>query len=1047
MQDLLYDPYAAARMTPALVGRQHQISAIQEFVERAGAGKLLHIVGVGGIGKTRLLIHILSQLQTQITARVAGVLVDLYHAETNTVEGLVNEIYQALEPTTAEFPTYRAARSAWEAMRAQQTSTPAELSEQRDAMLQAFVTDMNALAQSRPLIFALDTAEKLELQRDLLAERLGVAQNQTDTVAWLCDLLNQLQNVVVILAGRPGSGQVGNTLKAALGVERYHALELKGLTEQEALAYFKAIIAQLSANSSQDERPILRRVQAIPEAMQQAIFYCLCDAVPGKEQEPTVRPILLALAIDLLTVVTEDEHLAYFMTPLDKARNLSQSERAKIQAWLGQSVINEITMRLQPADQLVWVLGWLRKGATAEMLAEISGLSQEEFAKGWQNLQDLSFIKKRIRDDRYFLHDEMYDILHQNLLSQQVDEVRRRVSTNLRAYHNRKIDDIHTAIDESTIPLAAAPEQRTNLAALIQLQQEERSLIVDDIYYRLRFNAAQGFQSYFRASENAVAAHDVELGELLRTEMRAFVREQGLGNQHEPVDGLRYADIVADEVVRWLEWYYDAGNYREGLALAERLQGELHADLIAPGGVLAQAELDSWHGLLETEVGSDVHGIERIERAIQSLLPRQNTQRWIGILARAYNNLGYGYFSIGRSHRGIDSYKQAIPLWRALKMDSELGNTLNNLAFELAQIGDFDSAQSFVRDGLRLREQQGPRQPVGLSLSTMAEINIKAFASEAAIEHAQRANTIFTDLGYKRGQGLALRALAEAKRRSSVSPTNRQLHKTVILLEESEGHALDALEIFQEQIPELRREIWCLLELGCIYRDWYRWRKFAKPNELSDEEQSKKREIVTLETLFAQSQQNFIAAIEKATTLQPSYMLDAMISWIWLLYYHHLEVEQQGFSLDTCAEIRELQARIEEQITAKYGEEWQRLNTDRSGRTNLLVLLGEWEAFLAESDLRLFQQNQDGSVLHTAATHCVLALTAYKRYSPHIIRQSRRTRTRFYELLKTIPAKELLQFYDAVAAAEEQLNFTDTIMSNFLIEQLGPPESHIALDL
>jgi hypothetical protein len=52
-------------------------------------------------------------------------------------------------------------------------------------------------------------------------------------------------------------------------------------------------------------------------------------------------------------------------------------------------------------------------------------------------------------------------------------------------------------------------------------------------------------------------------------------------------------------------------------------------------------------------------------------------------------------------------------------MESEHANTLNNLAFELALIGNYDKAQAFIRDALRLREKAGPRVPVGLSLNTI----------------------------------------------------------------------------------------------------------------------------------------------------------------------------------------------------------------------------------------------------------------------------------------------------------------------------------------
>ena len=1045
MPDIPYDPYTAARNTAELVGRTQSITAVTDWISKTTGGRLIHFVGRGGIGKTRLLAHLLKVLQERKTTKVAQVLVDLYHAETSTIEGLIHEICQAIDPEIIAFSTYRTERTQWEEMRAKQIYSTIEMNAQRSKMLEAFIADLNVLGETQTIIFALDTAEKLDLQNDPLAEQLGVAQVRTDTVAWLCNKLNTVNNVVVLLAGRQGSGRVAQVLEEILGSERYHAIELNGLTEEEALAYFAAINTVLANSKNENDRQAYRRLKAIPEEMRRAIFYCFCDAPAKVDQPLTVRPILLALAIDLITVAAEDEQLIYLRTPLAEARQLNAKERSTIQKWLGQNVINVLSDRMKPADLLVCVLGWLRKGATAAILEKISGLPAEEFAKGWQNLSELSFIKQRERDKRYFLHDEMYTIVQEHLLSKRSGQERERIFRRLVEFYEAEIERLRKAIDASVRPLASAPAERVDLERVIQLQGELRTLIADLIHYRLQSNALKGFQSYFSASEDAVSSHDVERGNLLRTELRAFMSEKGLNNQQEQFEGLFYKDVVADEALRWIKWLHDASENKLALDLARRLQGELFAEIIAPAGILAQAELDSWQGLLEGETGHFRPAVELVEKAIGALQPIQNTQRWIGILARAYNNLGYIYALQGRNHRSIEALRSAVPLWRALRLDSEQANTLNNLAFSLAEIGDYDSAHAFVRDGLRLRERQGPKQPVGLSLNTYAEINIRAFASEIAAEQAEAALKIFSDLGYERGRGLALRAMAEAKRRVSFSPTTQQLGRTLTLLEESEHHARDAVKIFREIVVEPYREVRCLIELGCVYREWFRWRKLENPEQLSPDEKANKRQILSLTELFERSHDALTEAAEHATTLGIDQQLDAQISLAWLLFNNRLRSAKDGFDFQSDPSLQQQQIAIEAILTPHFGSMREKLLS--AAKDGLLVLLGDWEALLGEADLRFYRETEESTVLISAAEHCFLSLTAYATYTPNIIRQSRRTRSRLYEILKTFHTEAILKFYDSVDQVENRHQLINSQLNKFLTEQFGPRQSHIVLDL
>jgi tetratricopeptide (TPR) repeat protein len=1040
------DPYVAARITGELIGRNRELERILAATGETDASQLLYISGAGGIGKTRLLIRALEVLSQNPQLHVAAQLVDLYHVETSTVEGLVSELVRVLDTDERFFPDYVAQRRAYDEVRLQRPSELVEIASLRTAMVEAFQRELHNLATAKPVVIALDTAEKLALQKNPLVDLLGVGESETDIVQQLCAQLNATPRVVVLLAGRPGDGTLAVELQRLLTTAGYRQVNLFGLNEEEALAYFDAVKRELQESTAESDRLALRRLQPLTPDFVRKLFFTLCD----EGAPPTVRPILLALAIDHLVVA--GEVLPEFRQDLATAQALTPAQRAENRQKLGAAVIQIVAERLAPADWLVRYLGWLRKGADQAMLARLSNLPAGEFAAAWTRLQQLSFVKLRLRDDRLFLHDELYEIVERHSRAHKEHEGDRdRFYTRLATLYEGDIERIRQQIDALNVPLATPTQGEVgNLAELVQLRGLLRALKVEYVFYRLRQHAGRGFRAYFRVAEEAVADHDEELGALLRAEMRALVEEVALDQKPEGVQGLQYAVVVADEAVRWIEWLHDGGQNDEAVDLARRLQGELFATLIEPAGPLTVAELKSWRGLLEAEIGDYATAERLLEEAIASLTPAGKDPRQVAMLARAYNNQGYTFSNMGRRHRAIEAYTQALPLWRALKMESQQANTLNNLAFELAQIGDFDKAHAFIRDALRLREKAGPDEPVGYSLNTMAEISVQAFASEVAAEQVERALALFRNLRYARGMGFSLRALAEAKRRVSISPTNVQTRQTVRLLAEAEAHAKEACAIFTQQVHEPVRRVWALIELGCVYRDWLRWRQAGAGVPFAVVEQPEIPVERSNEELFGAGVAAFHEAEEVSAAInQSTHRLDALINHAWLLYYYFFDADQVAFRAEGLEQVTRLFDTINALFQTIHGPQQESLTAwlHQAPRDDLLVRRGDWEVLQGELTLARYALTKERALLETAATHLLLSYACYQRYSDRMIRQARRARTRIYNIVKAFEPDEMVQLYELVEAVEQQNGLTESEFSRFLAEQFGPKESHVALDL
>ena len=102
----LHDEYPSIRATTRLVGREETLAQIYQKIQESQQSTIIYITGRGGIGKTRLVDHVLKNISQKQPLRIASRLVDLYHTNTNTVEGLIEAILNVLSIQEGEFENY-----------------------------------------------------------------------------------------------------------------------------------------------------------------------------------------------------------------------------------------------------------------------------------------------------------------------------------------------------------------------------------------------------------------------------------------------------------------------------------------------------------------------------------------------------------------------------------------------------------------------------------------------------------------------------------------------------------------------------------------------------------------------------------------------------------------------------------------------------------------------------------------------------------------------------------------------------------------------------
>ncbi len=1034
--------YLGARATPGLVNREPILKVIKQAIDDRPRSHVIYITGPGGIGKTFLLRDVLHRCReggewSTPEARLIAAedVVDLYHAHTHSMEGLTRAIWEVLGPAQADLVGYERKMTQFEWEKYDLAGMLRELSRLRDEVARAFLDDLNRLAGNYRLVLALDTAEKLLYETDRIQRVLGLGEEGIAVLPWLLgEFLPKLENAVILIAGRPKPKRLREDLREALG-DRLIEYELPGFEEKEdAIDYFDAV-AEAVRQAGKDE--IADRIEAVPEDTREVIW-----------RYTGGQPILLSLMIDYLVVA--NELLPVVKVPVEEARDKSPDELKEIEEEIEAELVRLFQNTGRPADEAIRALAWARKGMDAEMLAHVADMSVEEAEQTLNELCDLSFVKVRPADDRVFLHDEMYEMLERHVLAHLPKRRRDKMYQDILEYYEDKIREARKKVAELQRPASERQEREggpipagqlrppADAEALAQASAHLYNLMVEEVYYRLRRDPADGFRAYYTYRQEALWSNEESLDMQLRNEMLEYLAErEGV----EQFDGLSRSDVELDAGLSWSDRNLRRARYDQALSIALGLR-EKCPDLVKKGGMLAKAQLDASEGRARAYLGKDLDYAETLLRSsvdtFQAFEADEDFQAWRRdvSLADALNTLGYLYRTLGRYRQAILEYQRAVLVWRSLierepsetmrrALAAQHANTLNNLSWALTWVGDFQRALYTCRDALGMRQQLGPQAPVAFSQNTMGLILTKSSQPipAAATEYCKRALGTFRDLQQPRGVGLARIALAEAYRRMSTgTPELYTPEESAEYLRQAEEHAKEAVYIFTHQVPERPQLIQALIELGCTYRDWA-WIREQYGGLAPDRKTLARRGEDTLRRAIREGE-------AEAGLLHK--VVDAQVNLAWL--YHYIGKDDKA-----ARELENVLERVppEYHITPKRG-----LPERDLAQVFLWVQLGKVQLLYGQIAMRQFRQSTSPERLEhleAAGHHYTLSLAYDELFAPDF-RDMRRGMDRIYDNLKALNVKEEFPTIrrGVDKAAEKYKLPKPTRMHRFLDESFGP---------
>lgn len=853
--------------TPELVGRARLRNQIQQVLaEPSTHPRTIFLVGRGGIGKTRLLQTALETAQ-EMGLLAAEHLIDLYDMPNHTPGGLAQSIYHVLpaEPFRQYEREYRSLQRMFA------TGDTAGVAEQTDRVFATFVQNLQTLARREKIVLVLDTAERLVYQT---IQAPGAEPQFAESWNWLAEMIPHLNNIVLLIAGRPEAEPLRRSLQAGMP-DGVVDIAVEPFDEQESLDYFDAV-----ARLARDEHDpgLARRIDLLSMDYRR-----LAHRASGGQ------PILLALLLDYLSLAPTGDVPDILQAPVQEILAQPEAELPAIRARFEAQLINRL-ISTPGMSETIEALGRVPKGSDNLLLARLIGVSPDDAEQRLHTIKQLSFVK--VRDQRVFLHDEMYRLLQTHIYDRPEDAPRADESFEIIVqYYKDQLAQCQHTLDAIYAPVEIEGKERLDEIELARVSAIQQALTIEIVYYQLRQQPGWGFQHYFRAAKDASNTNNAALDAQLEAEMVTFLQERDPGGKLAVMEGLDRRSVMSVLLLRPVIRAFPSLTPDQFLERAAELRQQIER-LINPEPAtddlrIALASLSVWEGQAMTYIGDEPHmrqAQHKFAEAIQQIdaflaaVPasdfRNEIRRWRAKFALAFAYRVRGYFRRvrGMLSDSIEDTRKSAALWREMKMENELATSLNNLGFALSSIGQREDARSLVEEALELRRARGSRSLVGLSLNTLALIRLRDSAYSTAVDLSERALTLFRALRDQRGAGLALIALSDTLRRYSEGTFMLTVEDKVRHLREACDCAQEARSIF-EQTGERERQIETLINEGCAYRDWVSLRR-SHPNPRDN-----------IERLAAKSEQSLRLAVELAGPELLYRKVDALINLGWLGFY------------------------------------------------------------------------------------------------------------------------------------------------------------------
>ncbi len=796
------EPLKAARRLENLIGRDEELQTIENIFNSLEAPAVLYLEGPGGIGKTALSQAARARLEGQ--GYVVKDLIDLYHIEHQSRVGIIQSIVRNIDEQT--FTEYR---KTYEILQIKRVGGADIAETEWQELWAAFLNDLERLSKQQPLLIALDTTEVLGYEQDRFHRDMGLELPELTVGKWLVDaiILPSCGRVLWLLSGRSADYTLYNHLTCAQGANiSLNRLEVRPLDTQASRQYFRAVIEfLLEIDKPQEAQRIENTLQQSAESL-----YALSEG----------RPILLALIADILS------QGGSLPDPGDTERR-------------AHALLQRLLHLNHPLGLTLRAMAYLPKGVDVELLRQainvVEGvdISLQEAAEYLTAVSNLVLVKKYrtsplreadSTDQRYFLHDELYELFER--YQDDIQKTRVCLLSALNAYYNWQEQKL---MEE--LKLDPTWERRDFL------QRRRDVLQVERIYYQLLADFDAGAEQYFLLAEDWMDARQRDAYLMLYT------------NIHRAIQGLRQGGALKDQQIETVDLNLAVRWGMTKLLFDNDPQSALELfDKVSQWPLFQQARIrvPSWHLSLYKAVALIRLGRRQEPAAILRALGMQisakvtqmkDEDRTVPkpvtlLLALTYHYEGYlsrlelDYYS------AIPLYRKAIALFKQLQ-SGMLISEYEHLIYAMAQVGYSRRGRQVFYDAADLAKQQShPLWEIRLQNVMVVLETLDGRLLEAE-EHGIKALEQLQQTPNPRWENLVCVNLARTYRHlwnRSVSlrewrakwPNTLKKAYDLLETERSQAISVSALAWLRTQAEQNRDRAYyveALVEAGCIWRE------------------------------------------------------------------------------------------------------------------------------------------------------------------------------------------------------------------------------------
>lgn len=139
-------------------------------------------------------------------------------------------------------------------------------------------------------------------------------------------------------------------------------------------------------------------------------------------------------------------------------------------------------------------------------------------------VRTLSVVKIRPEDQRTYLQNEMYSLLHRHIYDSPYDSATQKVAFDaIRQYYKQQRELVSERLNKLYAPVEEHGRESLDLRELGKMHIQYQTLLTEIMYYYLCYDLGRGFRSYYRFSHEAIMARDLMMDLQLQAELLSYL--------------------------------------------------------------------------------------------------------------------------------------------------------------------------------------------------------------------------------------------------------------------------------------------------------------------------------------------------------------------------------------------------------------------------------------------------------------------------------------------------------------------------------------------